>query len=137
MSWTILFDLFKEKLLPMILRREHFTATKVTIAFILVFPLVLLRATRQIWRGPERCLVREEAQPDASLSAIKNRETVIESEEEAPPVTIINISPATPLTSQPWDAFLVVDVEGTCIEGGSFDYPNEIIVRAIFCFLLD
>ncbi|CCM02888.1 uncharacterized protein FIBRA_05002 [Fibroporia radiculosa] len=29
---------------------------------------------------------------------------------------------------QPYDAFLVLDVEGTCVEGSSsFDYPNEII----------
>ena len=29
---------------------------------------------------------------------------------------------------QPYDAFLVLDVEGTCVEGSGFDYPNEIIV---------
>lgn len=30
---------------------------------------------------------------------------------------------------QPFDAFLVVDFEATCVPGGGFDYPNEIIVR--------
>ena len=29
---------------------------------------------------------------------------------------------------QPYDAFLVVDVEATCCSGVGFDYPNEIIV---------
>lgn len=28
---------------------------------------------------------------------------------------------------QPYDAFLVLDVEATCMEGAGFDYPNEII----------
>ncbi|KAJ7349489.1 ribonuclease H-like domain-containing protein [Mycena albidolilacea] len=28
---------------------------------------------------------------------------------------------------QPYDAFLVLDVEGTCQQGSNFDYPNEII----------
>ncbi|KAJ4480543.1 ribonuclease H-like domain-containing protein [Lentinula edodes] len=30
-------------------------------------------------------------------------------------------------TRQPYDVFLVVDVEGTCEAGSSFDHPNEII----------
>ncbi|KAK7465482.1 hypothetical protein VKT23_005460 [Stygiomarasmius scandens] len=30
-------------------------------------------------------------------------------------------------STQPFDAFLALDFEGTCIEGSSFDYPNEII----------
>ncbi|KAJ8481235.1 hypothetical protein ONZ51_g6138 [Trametes cubensis] len=28
---------------------------------------------------------------------------------------------------QPYDAFLVLDVEATCVQGAGFDYPNEII----------
>ena len=36
---------------------------------------------------------------------------------------------------QPYDAFLVVDVEATCCSGVGFDYPNEIIVRHEFPFL--
>lgn len=28
---------------------------------------------------------------------------------------------------QPYDVFLVMDVEATCVEGSSFNYPNEII----------
>lgn len=35
-------------------------------------------------------------------------------------------------TRQPLDAFLVLDVEGTCVEGSSFDYPNEIIASLLF-----
>lgn len=30
---------------------------------------------------------------------------------------------------QRWDAFLVLDVEGTCEVGTTFGHPNEIIVR--------
>lgn len=31
--------------------------------------------------------------------------------------------------SQPYDAFLVLDVEATCLPGTDFHWPNEIIVR--------
>jgi hypothetical protein len=30
---------------------------------------------------------------------------------------------------QPFDAFLVLDVEATCLQGAGFHWPNEIIVR--------
>jgi hypothetical protein len=40
-----------------------------------------------------------------------------------------HVPPDRPPVDQPWDAFLVVDVEATCEAGISFDYPNEIIVR--------
>ncbi len=33
-------------------------------------------------------------------------------------------------TKQPYETFLVLDVEGTCVQGSDFGYPNEIIVRA-------
>jgi len=33
---------------------------------------------------------------------------------------------------QPYEAFLVLDVEATCHEGSDFDWPNEIIVRMTF-----
>lgn len=33
-----------------------------------------------------------------------------------------------PGTKQPYEAFLVVDFEGTCMLGTDFNYPNEIIV---------
>ncbi len=32
-------------------------------------------------------------------------------------------------TKQPYEAFLVLDVEGTCQLGSDYNYPNEIIVR--------
>ncbi|KAH9854042.1 ribonuclease H-like domain-containing protein [Lenzites betulinus] len=32
-----------------------------------------------------------------------------------------------PRRKQPYDAFLVLDVEATCVAGAGFDYPNEII----------
>lgn len=30
---------------------------------------------------------------------------------------------------QPWEYFLVLDVEATCVAGTDFNWPNEIIVR--------
>ena len=35
-----------------------------------------------------------------------------------------------PRIKQPFEVFLVLDIEGTCDLGTDFDYPNEIIVRA-------
>jgi hypothetical protein len=37
---------------------------------------------------------------------------------------------------QPYDAFLVLDVEATCEEGTGFEWPNEIIVRLIYAWSL-
>jgi hypothetical protein len=46
--------------------------------------------------------------------------------------TVAKESPyVTPKTTQPYDAFLVLDLEGTCELGTDFNYPNEIIVRYI------
>lgn len=44
---------------------------------------------------------------------------------------------AKPSTAQPYDVFLVLDLEGTCELGTNFDYPNEIIVRDIISTLLN
>ena len=35
-----------------------------------------------------------------------------------------------PRCKQPFEVFLVLDIEGTCDLGTDFNYPNEIIVRA-------
>ena len=40
--------------------------------------------------------------------------------------------PSYPRYHQPYDAFLVLDIEGTCKFGSDFNYPNEIIVRPLF-----
>lgn len=45
-------------------------------------------------------------------------ETLVESEESP----MVSMRQAT-------EAFLVFDVEATCVQGTGFDYPNEIIVR--------
>jgi hypothetical protein len=37
---------------------------------------------------------------------------------------------------QPFDAYLVLDVEATCLEGTDFNWPNEIIVRCILLVCL-
>jgi hypothetical protein len=34
-----------------------------------------------------------------------------------------------PRIKQPFEVFLVLDIEGTCDLGTDFNYPNEIIVR--------
>lgn len=34
------------------------------------------------------------------------------------------------ISKQPFKAFLVLDIEGTCDLDTDYDYPNEIIVRA-------
>lgn len=44
-------------------------------------------------------------------------------------IPTIPVSPPVPTTEQPYDVFLVLDVEATCHQGTNFDYPNEIIVR--------
>jgi len=44
--------------------------------------------------------------------------------------TKVTATPGTPSiepVKQPYDAFLVLDVEATCIKGSGFDWPNEII----------
>lgn len=40
------------------------------------------------------------------------------------------ISSKDPRIKQPFEVFLVLDIEGTCDLGTDFNYPNEIIVRA-------
>lgn len=52
------------------------------------------------------------------------------------PVRILSETPLLNLpevacpVKQPYDAFLVLDVEATCQEGTDFNYPNEIIVSS-------
>lgn len=45
------------------------------------------------------------------------------------PFVPVPISPVDTRPKQPYDAFLVLDIEGTCNLGTDFNYPNEIIVR--------
>ncbi|TFK72521.1 hypothetical protein BDN72DRAFT_869441 [Pluteus cervinus] len=44
-----------------------------------------------------------------------------------PPTTAPAAPPSTPKSLQPYEKFLVLDVEATCHRGTSFDFPNEII----------
>jgi hypothetical protein len=39
-----------------------------------------------------------------------------------------NLEPSHARVKQPYDAFLVLDVEATCVQGGGLNWPNEIIV---------
>jgi hypothetical protein len=44
------------------------------------------------------------------------------------PDQILNSSQLPLQTKQPYDAFLVLDVEATCQRGTDFNFPNQIIV---------
>ena len=48
--------------------------------------------------------------------------------QDTPDTTKIDLTPN--MVKQPFDAFLVLDVEATCVTGSDFNWPNEIIVRA-------
>jgi hypothetical protein len=41
------------------------------------------------------------------------------------------IPPEPSMTRQPYEVFLVLDIEGTCDQGTNFNYPNEIIVCVV------
>lgn len=44
------------------------------------------------------------------------------------PILPTEVPQFIPRTKQPFEAFLVLDIEGTCMLGTDFNYPNEIIV---------
>lgn len=56
----------------------------------------------------------------------KNNVRPTKREKKAP----ASISFQGPRIKQPYEVFLVLDIEGTCDLGTNFNYPNEIIVRA-------
>ncbi|PPQ64663.1 hypothetical protein CVT26_002753 [Gymnopilus dilepis] len=43
------------------------------------------------------------------------------------PILPTEVPQSIPRTKQPFEAFLVLDIEGTCMLGTDFNYPNEII----------
>ena len=45
------------------------------------------------------------------------------------PLPLMNEQYRAVRVPQPYDAFLVLDVEATCFQGTDFNWPNEIIVR--------
>ena len=47
------------------------------------------------------------------------------------PVESQEIPPEPSMTRQPYEVFLVLDIEGTCDQGTDFNYPNEIIVCTV------
>ena len=58
--------------------------------------------------------------PDVAPIPPRNREL---------PLSSINNQSQAVWVPQPYDAFLVLDVEATCLQGTGFHWPNEIIVR--------
>jgi hypothetical protein len=65
-----------------------------------------------------------------SSSLTSSKHVAISARKEKPQTKVIGGPVA-----QPYDAFLVVDVEATCVPGTDFSYPNEIIVN-IFLHIL-
>lgn len=57
------------------------------------------------------------------------RQSTIPPGNGAPPITSTNEQCRAVRVPQPYDAFLVLDVEATCLPGTDFHWPNEIIVR--------
>lgn len=47
----------------------------------------------------------------------------------SPKQSTADLQTDTTAAKQPYDAFLVLDVEATCFRGTGFEWPNEIIVR--------
>lgn len=56
--------------------------------------------------------------------AIEKPAALVVQQPQPPPIR----SPPTIKALQPYQMFLVLDVEATCDAGSSFDFPNEIIV---------
>ncbi|EPQ58448.1 hypothetical protein GLOTRDRAFT_35639 [Gloeophyllum trabeum ATCC 11539] len=72
----------------------------------------------------------------AKLAVIHESVPVLPAAEKVPVSGIVVPEPAAPTVSvqpesvrikQPYDAFLVLDVEATCVQGSDFQWPNEII----------
>ncbi|KAL0577247.1 hypothetical protein V5O48_004735 [Marasmius crinis-equi] len=76
---------------------------------------VAVKTVVRRWRGPPATPVASKTLQD------------IKSVQDAIAVEDIGPSGKQGYLKQPFEAFLVLDVEGTCEEGSSFDYPNEII----------
>lgn len=60
-----------------------------------------------------------------SYTSMKKKRIFVE------PAQSQEIPPEPSMTRQPYEAFLVLDVEGTCDRGTDFNYPNEIIVCVV------
>ncbi|KAI9433979.1 ribonuclease H-like domain-containing protein [Lactarius indigo] len=62
--------------------------------------------------------------------SIQWQDTTPLGDRQLPPPSMSNQRPAI-TAPQPYDAFLVLDVEATCYPGTDFHWPNEIIVHGI------
>ncbi|KAJ3921127.1 ribonuclease H-like domain-containing protein [Lentinula edodes] len=86
------------------LRSTDLLTVVFTVALIFFFCFVLFPGLRRTVDMQERLIVQEDSNNGDELNIQESART-----------------------RQPYDVFLVVDVEGTCEAGSSFDYPNEII----------
>ncbi|KAJ3773856.1 ribonuclease H-like domain-containing protein [Lentinula raphanica] len=84
------------------------------VALVLLCSLLCLRRSRQTRTSNMRVKGAVKAQVQNAANGAKNDQDMPNGQEEAE-------------YKQLYDAFLVLDVEGTCEHGSSFDYPNEII----------
>ncbi|KAI1787933.1 ribonuclease H-like domain-containing protein [Ganoderma leucocontextum] len=120
------------------------------LAFVLAFLSSLIILRRRLYTSPQSC--EDETVPEPSISPSRKRRrgrtklslSSISGGGELCPVQ--HTEEARPLEDpeskadedegkdrmakryrQPYEAFLVLDVEGTCVQGSGFGYPNEII----------
>lgn len=105
-----------------------------------------LRQHDKIPEPPHRREIPLETPPESVAESVDEHDTESEVDNSQPPPVVGPRSIIRPIYAllysshssfyfspsqkQPFDAFLVVDVEATCVEGGRFDFPNEIVVRA-------
>ncbi|GAW08479.1 3 -5 exoribonuclease 1 [Lentinula edodes] len=101
------------------LRSTDLLTVVFTVALIFFFCFVLFPGLRRTVDMQERLIVQE----DLSNSSTADKSPVGDIQDNGDELNIQESA----RTRQPYDVFLVVDVEGTCEAGSSFDYPNEII----------
>jgi hypothetical protein len=93
------------------------------------------------WTQKTQSLLKKLHQKSTFFSTVRNsfRQSLFSKEVVVPIPSFRQEMPRTkqgkmtsegPRIKQPFEVFLVLDIEGTCDVGTNFDYPNEIIVRA-------
>ena len=68
-------------------------------------------------------------QESASMPSLFSPVKVLDETVPSPKQSTADLQTDTTAAKQPYDAFLVLDVEATCFRGTGFEWPNEIIVR--------
>ncbi|KAM5539082.1 hypothetical protein V8D89_007305 [Ganoderma adspersum] len=121
------------------------------LAFLLAFLPCLIILWRRLYSHPQSC--EDDTVPDASISSLRRNHRKARTKLSLSSLSSRgDYRPTQPAeeaqslddsesdadedkgkdrmarrTKQPYEAFLVLDVEGTCAQGSGFGYPNEII----------